>query len=301
MIADCDTNFVFVADTLVRRFPEVYRGLASILGGHGISLRTIPGTRDIWCRDYMPIQVAEDRFVQFRYAPDYLAGKYRHLRSDGEIGPSMPFIRNCNRSGIVLDGGNLVKWSDKAILTDKILIENSGWDSKSLMAELERLLEVGRIIVIPSEPGDMTGHADGVVRFVNGGKVVVNDYRRVDRDYRKKLLRSLERAGLEIAEIPYQPVPGLSAGMPSAVGNYVNFLQVGSIIIVPNYGAPEDGEAHKRLMLAYPGSEMIGLKCRELARCGGVLNCSTWSVIPPAHRAGIAGICTSGDPSRRPR
>ena len=58
MIADRDTNVVFVADTLERRFPDVYRGLASILGEHGIPLRTIPGTRDVWCRDYMPIQVS---------------------------------------------------------------------------------------------------------------------------------------------------------------------------------------------------------------------------------------------------
>jgi agmatine deiminase len=63
MIADCDTNVVFVTDCLERRFPDVYRGLMSILGKHGIPLRTIPGTRDIWCRDDMPVQVAENRFV----------------------------------------------------------------------------------------------------------------------------------------------------------------------------------------------------------------------------------------------
>ncbi len=46
MIADSDTNVVFVADTLERRFPAVYRGLASILREHAIPLRTIPGTLD---------------------------------------------------------------------------------------------------------------------------------------------------------------------------------------------------------------------------------------------------------------
>ena len=90
MIADHDTNVVFVADTLEREFPAVYSGLRVDPRSHDIPLRTIPGTRSIWCRDYLPIQVAEGRFVQFRYEPDYLTGKYRHLRADGEIGPTLP-------------------------------------------------------------------------------------------------------------------------------------------------------------------------------------------------------------------
>ncbi len=65
MIADRDADVVFVADSLERGFPGVYRGLASILGKHAIPLRTIPGTLDVWCRDYLPIQVAECRLVQF--------------------------------------------------------------------------------------------------------------------------------------------------------------------------------------------------------------------------------------------
>jgi agmatine deiminase len=295
MIADHETNVVFVADTLERRFPAVYGGLKTILSEHGILFRTIPGTRDVWCRDYMPVQVAEDRFVQFRYAPDYLTGKYRHLRADGLIGAGLPFMRNCELSEIVLDGGNLVKWSNKVILTDKILKENVNWKVNSLLAELERLLDVRQVILIPGEPGDKTGHADGVVRFVNDGKVIVNDYGRVDRSYRKKLLRSLEKSGLEVTEVPYRPAPELLDGIPSAVGNYINFLQVGSAIVAPKYVIPEDVLAHEKLIMAFQRSKLIGLECRELATYGGVLNCSTWTF----SRAGIENTWISGDPSRR--
>ena len=49
MIADHETNVVHVADTLERRFPSVYGGLKTILEQHGVPLRTIPGTRDVWC------------------------------------------------------------------------------------------------------------------------------------------------------------------------------------------------------------------------------------------------------------
>ncbi len=127
MIADHEANVVYVADTLERRFPSVHVGLKTILERHGTPLQIIPGTRDIWCRDYMPIQVGENRFVQFQYSPDYLAGKYRHLMADGEIGPTLAFLRNCERSEIVLDGGNVVRWDDQVIMTEKVFDENPAW------------------------------------------------------------------------------------------------------------------------------------------------------------------------------
>ena len=35
MIADYETNVVYVADTLEPRFPEIFRGLREILADHG--------------------------------------------------------------------------------------------------------------------------------------------------------------------------------------------------------------------------------------------------------------------------
>ena len=276
MIADRYTNVVFVADRLEPEFPDLYPGLKSILTERGVPLRTIPGTQDIWCRDYMPVSVGGDRFVQFRYAPDYLAAKkYRHLMADGEIGPTLPWFKNCVGSKIVLDGGNLVRWRDKVILTEKIFAENPGWERARLISELAGLLEVDRLILIPQEPGDVTGHSDGVVRFVNGDSVVVNDYRRADRKYRRQLLRRLYAAGLTVHEIPYQPSAKSSQGMPSAVGNYVNFLQVGTVLIIPCYGLAEDRQARERLTRMFPDCSVTALDCCELAELGGVLNCAT--------------------------
>lgn len=278
MIADCETNVVFVADRLEPRFPELYRGLKAILTKHGITLKTIPGTQDVWCRDYAPVQVSEHQFVQFRYAPDYLAGKqYRHLKADGKIGSTLPWIKNCLRSEIVLDGGNLVRWRDKVILTEKIFAENPNRERGRLIGELERLLNVDRLILIPQEPGDITGHADGVVRFVNSDSVVVNDYRRLDPEYGLRLLAILEAAGLEVHDVPYQPGSGSSRGMPSAVGNYVNFLQVGTVLIMPSYGLPEDGQAREEFTRCFSNCSVNALDCRGLARFGGLLNCVSWT------------------------
>lgn len=283
MIADCDTNVVFVADTLEPRFPQVHRGLKTILDSHGIPLRIIPGTRDIWCRDYMPVQAAGDRFVQFRYEPDYLTGKFRHLRADGKIGPTLPWIENCVQSDLVLDGGNVVACRNNVILTEKVLVANPRLGRGGLLAELENLLEVERVILIPPEPEDVTCHADGVVRFVDEGAVLVNEYQNLDQDYRNRLLRAFEGTGLNVVEIPYNPDPGVFEGMPSAVGNYVNFLRVGPLFVVPSYGLDQDDIVMNTLATEFSHLTLMSLDCRALARHGGVLNCCTWTIKDPSH------------------
>lgn len=278
MIVDHEANVVYVADTLERKFSDVHSGLRTILERHGIPLRVIPGTKDIWCRDYMPIQVAEDRFVQFRYKPDYLGGRYKSLRRDGEIGPTMPFVRSCERSEIVLDGGNVVRWNDAAILTDKIYAENPRWGRKGLEEELRQVLGAHRLIVIPKEPEDVVGHSDGVVRFLDGGTVLVNAYRNVDETYRRLLHWRLSAAGMRIVELPYEPVGGAPRDIPSAVGNYLNFLHVGTVIVFPTYGKEADEKARGILRTTFLGFHLLTLESRRLAAEGGVLNCICWTV-----------------------
>lgn len=215
--------------------------------------------------------------MQFRYEPDYLTGRYRSLRADGEIGPTLPWVENCLRSEIVLDGGNVVGWGDRIILTEKVFAENRGWERRELLTELERSLGGGQVIMIPPEPGDVTGHADGVVRFVDETTVVMNDYRRLDPAYRGELRRRFRGAGLEVLEVPYRPDSGSSDSMPSAIGNFVNYLRVGRLLVMPYFKLLKDERARESLMEAHPGVVVEALACRELAAEGGVLNCLTWT------------------------
>ena len=274
MIADADAEIVFVADTLESKFADVFRGLKSILRSHGVPLKIIPGTRDIWCRDYMPVQVAENRMVQFRYAPDYLKGTFERFRADGEMSRTLPWLEGCASSRIVLDGGNVVGWHDKAIVTDKIYKENPGIERASLRDRLKRLLRIQTLIVIPKEPYDPIGHADGMVRFIDESTVVVNDFSEVSAKYRVRVLRCLERHGLGWIEIPYQPQPGQYDGIPSAAGNWINFLRVGSLVIIPVFGLACDQSVCDLLRERFRLT-IRGLSCRDLADHGGVLNCVT--------------------------
>lgn len=274
------SNLVYVSDLLVPRFPSLYGGLENILSEHGIGFRVLNGTKDIWIRDYAPIQVDQDgSFVLFRYFPDYLRKGFRHLITNSkEIMAGLPGVRSCEFSDIVLDGGNVVRHHGQAVVTDKIFRENRRMGRAELREELRRLLRVERLIVIPTEPGDVVGHADGVLRFIDDNSVIVNDYRRLDRSYRRRLREPLVAAGLKLEEITYEPDLDDPGDIPSAVGNYVNFFQAGDLIVIPTYGLKADFDAQETLTRAFPAKAIRTLPCRALAEGGGVLNCATWGI-----------------------
>jgi agmatine deiminase len=276
MIPDQDADCVYLSDLLPSRHPDLTYDLLASLEGSSIGVRWIAGTRDIWCRDYMPIQIGEGRFVQFTYRPDYLRG-YEHLITPPEVAKAIPYIKECIHSDFVLDGGNVVGWGDCAIITDKVYRENAGWRPLELRRELGRLLEVEKVAVIPREPHDPFGHADGIVRFIGDRAVLVNEYSAAPA-YRARLHAALRRVGLKLQEMPYRPVEDSTGGIPSAVGNYVNFLRVGRTVVVPAYGRKEDEAALRLLQSALPGCCVIPLTCRALAAQGGGLNCVSWTI-----------------------
>lgn len=278
IIADWDTNRVLIADRLVERHPELVRELEVLLREHGIPLQRISGAKDIWIRDYAPVQIGSGEFVQFRYEPDYLRGTHSHLITGPEAFTGLPFLKNIHRSRLILDGGNIVGAGGTAILTDKAFRENPDRSRDEMRNELRRTLGVGDLIVIPKEPYDVIGHADGMVRFLSPHCVIVNDYRSIDPAFGQRLESVLTRHLLHIERLPYCPEQNPRNGIASAVGNYVNFLRVAGLVVVPGYGLPEDQQVMEMLANLLPRERVVSLPCRDLAREGGILNCVTATI-----------------------
>ena len=276
MINDLAVNLVYVSDRLGSGHPDLVDRLRGTLTGHGIAMKEIGGTRDVWCRDYMPVQVGQGEFVRFRYAPDYLRGHEHLITRPGEVGP-IPEVGRCVDSEIVLDGGNVVRWGSRCFVTDKVFREDSGVDRDDLRCRLREALRVEDLIVIPKEPYDVVGHADGVVRFLDDRLVVINDYSKVAPWYGKRLGSILRREGLEWVELPYQPEED-GGEIPSAVGCYANFLMVRGLVVLPSFGRPEDDHARRVIEDNTSGPAVVSLECSGLARGGGVLNCVTWTI-----------------------
>ncbi len=277
MVTDEETNAVYVSDLLPKRHPELAARLKSIFREVQVRFGYLQGTRDIWCRDYMPIQINERAFLRYRYFPDYLCGEYEDLITDIDAVQGIAFCANrMKRTDYVLDGGNVVHHRHVACVTDKIYRENPRVDRGVLQDSLQALLGV-KLIVVPREPYDVLGHTDGMLRFVDETTVVVNDYRNVDVSYNKRLTKALAVHGIETILMPYKPSANGST-WTSAWGNYVNYLQVGHLILFPNYRIPADREAQSVLRSILPDAHLLGVDCRVLSQDGGVLNCVTWNV-----------------------
>lgn len=168
-ITDQLTDAVFFSELLPMRCPELYFYLSQKLDDNGIENQILAGTRDIWCRDYMPIQTGEHRFVFYKYNPDYLQPKHLlrtitdvnrvanidHIRQDGEAVDL----------DLVLDGGNVVKCSDKIVMTEKVFFENKDKPRTRIQQMLEEAFEC-EIVFLPWDRNEIFGHSDGIVHYV---------------------------------------------------------------------------------------------------------------------------------------
>jgi agmatine deiminase len=282
MIADWDINCVFLAAILKDRHPTVFASLRRVLLSHGIEVRFLEGVRKIWARDFCPVQVLPGTLVKFLYAPDYLRDR-PDLRTGDEILSSFRGVAWCNRAAIKLDGGNVVASRTKAILTEKIYRENAGWIDSGLRNRLQNLLHVDQLIVIPKEPFDRLGHADGMVRFIDEQSVLVNDYSEVHPRFGERLYKVLREHHLAIETLPYSYETRTRTFIPSAVGCYTNFLRTEKVLIAPAYGTQDDQVALRKLETVFPGLPIVPLDCTDLAREGGVLNCISAGFRAPTH------------------
>lgn len=136
MVTDYQTNKVYFSKRLT--WYKCWKELNRLLVEAGIDYGLLENTNDKWARDYMPIQVEKDKFVSYVYDPDYLQEDKASITIWSEITnlPSMPEII---QTKLIIDGGNVIKCSDKVIITDKVFLENRRlqYSQKEVMEELE--------------------------------------------------------------------------------------------------------------------------------------------------------------------
>ena len=69
----------------------------------------------------------------------------------------------------------------------------------------------------------------------------------------------------------------------TAKGCYINYAQIGNLIIFPKFNINEDGNALKKIKELYPEPEchIETIDSNLIAKGGGVLNCLTWNIYKP--------------------
>ncbi len=281
MITGAETNFVYFSGLLQEKpkYQDFNSRLEDVLKKHTISYGYLPGTRDIWCRDYMPVQVEKERFIEYRYDPDYLLNlKERPSKTYPDLVCASIGLKTL-KSDLILDGGNVIRWKDKVILTDKVIPENAGHYRKpELLKKLEEAFQVDEIILIPWNPDDEFGHADGMLRFVDGNTVLVDGYYRTEKSgMGEKLFRVLKGHRLEVVPLEFKVKNENSRNW-----GYLNFLQMEKLLLVPQFGIEEDLQALDQIRKLFPGyaakGQMDSIGAGVLMKGGGVLNCASWNI-----------------------
>lgn len=280
-LTDNLTDSVYFSGLLPKQCPVLNAKITEVLQKYGISFAYLSETKDIWCRDFMPLQIKKDKFVFYNYTPDYLQDTcyHRRLQTDTEnvllaeenhLGGLLKYRTNID---LVIDGGNVVKCGDTVVMTDKVFMENK---DKS-PAEVERILrEAFRcdILFLPWEKvkEDVYGHSDGIVHYAGKGKILLTNYDDFSMDYYHQYRKILDKK-FDVITLKYNTKQHRKRSWC-----YINFLQIGNLVLVPQLGTEEDEQALEQIGEVFPDGEIVGIPALEAVRKGGALNCISWNI-----------------------
>jgi len=279
MIPNHKTNFLYLSDILPTEHPEFFKRFENVLNECQIPFAFLPDTKDVWAADFMPVQTGEDEFIQFRYEPDYLMDTPENMATISDVTAICRAIGvKPIKSELNLDGGNVTKWDDRVILCDKVFRENAKLSEDEVFEELMDYFNVKEenLHFVPEDELDFTGHADGMVRFVNHNTLLINDYSQEDEEFQDQFIAAIETTGLDVIILPYEPEDDPT--LVSAVGLYLNYLEMERAVIVPVFNLPSDKKAVEILTQIFHDKKVVALECTELARQGGILNCVSWNI-----------------------
>ncbi|MBQ9435034.1 MAG: agmatine deiminase family protein [Bacteroidales bacterium] len=273
MLTDSLTNTVFFSEWLPSVCPTLYQSISIILNDNHIHHQLLSSTNDIWCRDYMPIQISEKRFVFYKYNPDYLQAKQsrRYITDVNKVG-NIDFLHQADlvTFDLVLDGGNVVKCGNKIVMTEKVFAENNDKSRN----EVQRLLEEAfqcNIVFLPWDKNEKYGHSDGIIHYLGDNRVLMTNYNDFDKIFAQDFLRILEKY-LNVTVLKYNV-----KRQHKRSWSYINYLQIGQLALVPQLGIPEDEQALQQITEAMPQCKVVGVPALEVVRKGGALNCISWN------------------------
>lgn len=278
MITDNQTNKVYFSERLKTdpKYTTTCNEITKILDSFEVRYDFLKKTKDIWARDYMPIQVSDDKFIEYRYDPNYLLSTAKGDR-DSKTYPDIVcdwLNQKTIKTDIILDGGNVIKSKNHVILTDKIVTENQYCcDKTKLIQQLEELFEVEHVILIQWPKAEPYGHTDGMLRFIDEKTVLINEVEKTT-----KLEKELKKHGLKWEYLRYE----LKNPNEDLNWAYINFLQTKDLILLPKLNIEEDEQAFEQMKKYYPdyarNNRITQVDMTEIVKEGGALNCISWTI-----------------------
>ncbi len=273
IITSFQTNKLFLSPLLKIKYPTFWNHFNSALKQNNIDYHFIPFTKDVWVTDFMPVQVTNEKLIRFQYKPSYLTGRYKETITDNKAICAEMKITTID-SEIIFEGGNVTQMKNKVLISERVLAENEKFTGKELVKELEKLFECA-VIIIPVEPNDFTGHADGMIRNYKDNIVLVNDYS-FHKRFEKRFHKYLAKAEIKFITVPYYGFENKS--VYDACGMYINYLHLQKYIFLPVFNLATDNAAIEQFEKLFPDDKVVPVLCNDLAKDGGAVNCISWNI-----------------------
>ncbi len=273
-------QFAF-ASIMLTEYPDELRRIAAAIHLSSSRLVLLNGCKDIWARDYMPFQRHDGKYLMYKYAPDYLKPKedrqYRSNPKDVSLGSKTLkdwLGDDLFETDLVIDGGNLIKCYDSnykafVIATEKVLYENPTKLHRDVIMELEYAVNAD-VILIPWDKEEPFGHADGMVRYIRPGELLLNCYDDMDEKLAYQLRLALGNR-FKLHMLKY----GKSFQQDSWC--HINYIETDDDVLIPAVGIETDALALKQLeKITAKRGHLI--KMDKIVKQGGALHCISWEL-----------------------
>lgn len=241
---------------------------------------------DIWLRDTAAIVIGSGsnrRGVDFQF--NGWGGKY-DLPGDDTIGERLAIeaAMTCSRSDWILEGGAIDgDGSGTFLTTEQCLLNpnrNPGFGKAEVEERLRRDLGAARVVWLGDGLlNDHTdGHVDNLARFVGPGRVAIPEATTDDPNAQAyaDAAEALLDADLEVVAVPS---PGLIERDGEIIpASYMNFYIGNAAVIVPLYGAANDGAAVEAIQALFSNRKAVGLRADHVLTGGGSFHCISQQV-----------------------
>ena len=241
---------------------------------------------DIWLRDTGAILIGSGptrRAQGFRF--NGWGDKY-DLQGDDSIGERLAAAAGIEyaKADWVLEGGAIDGDGTGVFLTTEQCLlnpnRNPGFDKDEVEARLRRDLGATKVVWLGDGLiNDHTdGHVDNLARFVAPGRVAIPEAVEGDPNAAAyaDAAEALLDADLEVVAIPS---PGAVEEDGEIVpASYMNFYIGNAVVVVPQYGNPNDAAAIEAIQDLFPERKVIGLRADHVLTGGGSFHCISQQV-----------------------
>ena len=241
---------------------------------------------DIWLRDTGAIVVgsgAQRRAQGFRF--NGWGDKY-DLQGDDSISERLSVEAGLAyaKADWVLEGGAIDGDGTGVFLTTEQCLlnpnRNPGFHKDEVEQRLKRDLGATRVVWLGDGLlNDHTdGHVDNLARFVAPGRVAIPEA--VEGDPNAEAYADAAEALLDAdLDVVALPSPGLIEEDGAAIpASYMNFYIGNAVVVMPQYGAPNDVAALEALQELFPDRKVVGLRADHVLTGGGSFHCISQQV-----------------------